>query len=290
MATDRLSPSRSDSLKFLSDEASDGEWAVFDDRGTLEIGHAESLGQRPCIVGWPGFDSCDKPMGERRANAFFIVALVNAFRAGELAARSETQPKDEGYPGIAHDLETMRGAAEEAATLIADMQPNPGSNHARVLLKLDRALKNAAPQASPGSISGEAKSRIADVPAVAAPGFDKNERVSTHWQGCGLDGGHRHYECLQREYRELSAKSANRRSDWRRRAEAEILASNVPIQGKYVGEILDIVDEAIKAPPTPELREVLDRYDRIVASAPVDDAEWDFVMTAAEYRMIRGTG
>lgn len=72
------------SLKKLSDAATEGEWGLFDDRGTLEIGHAASLGERPCIVGWPGFDCTDQPLKERRANARFIVALVNAYRAGLL--------------------------------------------------------------------------------------------------------------------------------------------------------------------------------------------------------------
>lgn len=36
-----------------------------------------------------------------------------------------------------------------------------------------------------------------------------------------------------------------------------------------------------------DLQEVLDYYDQIVARAPVGDTEWDFVMTAAEYRKIR---
>jgi hypothetical protein len=34
--------------------------------------------------------------------------------------------------------------------------------------------------------------------------------------------------------------------------------------------------------------EVIAYYDQIVAKAPIDDAEWDFVMTAAEYRIITG--
>jgi hypothetical protein len=33
---------------------------------------------------------------------------------------------------------------------------------------------------------------------------DKNERVSTHWAGCGM-AGERHYECLKREHREAMA-------------------------------------------------------------------------------------
>lgn len=36
-----------------------------------------------------------------------------------------------------------------------------------------------------------------------------------------------------------------------------------------------------------ELQEVLEYYDEIVSRAPLDDTEWDFVMTAAEYRLLR---
>ena len=78
-------------LKKLSEKASAGEWGVYYDSGTLEIGHVENLGQRPCIVGWPGFDSTDKPLAERRANAELIVALVNAFRAGRLTLSGDVE-------------------------------------------------------------------------------------------------------------------------------------------------------------------------------------------------------
>lgn len=81
-------------LKKLSDKASDGQWGVFSGGNTVEIGHAEKLGERPCIVGWPGFDATDKSHNENLANAQFIVALVNAYRAGELVStRPEVEPK-----------------------------------------------------------------------------------------------------------------------------------------------------------------------------------------------------
>jgi hypothetical protein len=52
---------------------------------------------------------------ERIADHEFVAELVNAFRAGELRfARSETGTT-EGYPGIAHDLETLRTALTEIA-------------------------------------------------------------------------------------------------------------------------------------------------------------------------------
>lgn len=89
-------------LKQLSDRASEGEWGVFDQSKTLEIGHAGKLGHRPCIVGWQGFDSTDKSLPECRANAQFIVALVNAYRAGELvSSRPEAGAKREWPHGEA---------------------------------------------------------------------------------------------------------------------------------------------------------------------------------------------
>ena len=39
--------------------------------------------------------------------------------------------------------------------------------------------------------------------------------------------------------------------------------------------------------PIPNLQETVDYYDVIIKNAPIDDTEWDFVMTAAEYRLLR---
>ncbi len=59
--------------------------------------------------------------------------------------------------------------------------------------------------------------------------------------------------------------------------------------GMSMARLAVIGDSMLSETPriTPELREVLDYYDQIAARAPVDDTEWDFVMTAAEYRKIR---
>lgn len=48
----------------------------------------------------------------------------------------------------------------------------------------------------------ECKKEIPNMPLSA-------RSESTHWVGCGMEGGHRHYECLKREYAELSARSAS---------------------------------------------------------------------------------
>lgn len=56
----------------------------------------------------------------------------------------------------------------------SDLKWSDAMNMAR---KAYRAAINAAPQGSPGSISGEAKSRIADVPAVAAPVYGHEHQI-----------------------------------------------------------------------------------------------------------------
>ena len=58
----------------------------------------------------------------------------------------------------------------------------------------------------PGMNLALSKARIARVcRAYLELSAPSSERVSTHWVGCGIEGGPRHYECLRREYRELSA-------------------------------------------------------------------------------------
>lgn len=54
-----------------------GPWALFEGdphSRTLEIGLPGKLGQRPCVVGWPGFDSNDLPLALNRKNARLIAA------------------------------------------------------------------------------------------------------------------------------------------------------------------------------------------------------------------------
>jgi len=79
------------SLKQLSDEATEGEWVLFDTARVLEISPAANPGESPGIVGWSGFDSTDLTHGENRSNALFIVELVNAYRAGKLV---EQRPEE----------------------------------------------------------------------------------------------------------------------------------------------------------------------------------------------------
>jgi hypothetical protein len=50
-----------------------GPASVYDFNRTLAVCiGATSNGKRPCIVDWPGFDSCDLPFEEQRANAHLI--------------------------------------------------------------------------------------------------------------------------------------------------------------------------------------------------------------------------
>ncbi len=53
-----------------------GPWSVYDGLGqTLAVCIGdEANGKRPCIVDWPGFDSCDLPFAQKRANAHLIAA------------------------------------------------------------------------------------------------------------------------------------------------------------------------------------------------------------------------
>lgn len=53
-----------------------GPWSVYDSFGkTLAVCIGKDAnGKRPCIVDWPGFDSCDLPFRQQRANAHLIAA------------------------------------------------------------------------------------------------------------------------------------------------------------------------------------------------------------------------
>lgn len=62
-----------------------------------------------------------------------------------MPSRDELAAFHDGYKAALADVVSEQGAlyeaASDAATLLADMQPTPTSNQAKVLAKLDRALK-----------------------------------------------------------------------------------------------------------------------------------------------------
>lgn len=60
-----------------------GPWSVYDGLGkTLAVCIGEEPnGKRPCIVDWPGFDSCDLPFSQQRANAHLIAAAPDMLAA-----------------------------------------------------------------------------------------------------------------------------------------------------------------------------------------------------------------
>jgi hypothetical protein len=63
----------------------------------------------------------------------------------------------------------------------------------------------------------------------------------------------------------------------------KLYAAPVPAAHPY-GTLRSLDDRRV---PHPDLQEVFKYYDNIIKDAPYDDLEWDFVMTAAEYRLLR---
>lgn len=57
-------------------------WCAFIKGGTISIeAGTRPKGNLPCVINWPGFDSCELPLKERKANARFIVRAVNSHPA-----------------------------------------------------------------------------------------------------------------------------------------------------------------------------------------------------------------
>lgn len=82
-----------------------GPWSVYKFGETLSVCiGAEPDGLRPCIVDWPGFDSCNLPFEERLANAHLIAAAPktaaqrdNLIAAVDQIKRAFGAPGDCGY-------------------------------------------------------------------------------------------------------------------------------------------------------------------------------------------------
>lgn len=66
-----------------------GPWSAYIGGGVISVCiGAIPNGKRPCIVEWPGFDSCDLPLAQQKANARLIAAapdlLAGCIKAVEL--------------------------------------------------------------------------------------------------------------------------------------------------------------------------------------------------------------
>ena len=59
-----------------------GPWVLFKSRKIIQvdIGY-EANGTRPCVIGWPGFDSNDLPFAQNEANARLIAAAPDLLEA-----------------------------------------------------------------------------------------------------------------------------------------------------------------------------------------------------------------
>lgn len=78
-------------------------WSVFimGDTVAIDIG-AKHNGRKPNIVNWTGFDSCDLPLEERKANARHIVHCVNTHAALVEALRALTPLVDRAVKMSGH--------------------------------------------------------------------------------------------------------------------------------------------------------------------------------------------
>lgn len=60
-------------IKTLASKASKGNWTPFTKRTTVAV--LIDNQSNNSIVNWPGFDSCDKPLPQQKANARYIAAV-----------------------------------------------------------------------------------------------------------------------------------------------------------------------------------------------------------------------
>jgi hypothetical protein len=103
------SSTRSDELKALSDAATPGPWGAFDSVNPHII-------STPLVKGvylYPEAESLDTPDGR------FVVALVNAYRAGELVVRSERGPSKSKMQEHWNALQHGEISAEDFACIVA---------------------------------------------------------------------------------------------------------------------------------------------------------------------------
>jgi len=77
-------------LRKAARKATSGPWSAFISKGgvtcAVDIG-ATPTGNRPNIIDWPGFDSCDQSKAMRKANARYITAANPATIQALLAKR-----------------------------------------------------------------------------------------------------------------------------------------------------------------------------------------------------------
>lgn len=63
------------SLRKLAEAATKGPWRAFTRNRTVSVSLPGKYGKTPCVVNWPGFDGCDLPLKQQKANARHIAAF-----------------------------------------------------------------------------------------------------------------------------------------------------------------------------------------------------------------------
>lgn len=89
-------------------------WSAFVSRKSKTIAVCigdDANGRRPCIVDWPGFDSCDLPISQKVANARLIAAAPELLQALQMARE---QLALEGYQAGGPTFEEIDAALYKA--------------------------------------------------------------------------------------------------------------------------------------------------------------------------------
>ena len=94
-------------------EHTPGPWSAFISGNTIAIDlGANPRGERPCIIGWPGFDSNDQTKATNIANARLIAAAPDLLEALQEACNS-IETTDNPFKGsLMHNQ--MRAAIAKA--------------------------------------------------------------------------------------------------------------------------------------------------------------------------------
>ena len=73
---------RCQELLEIAEKRTPGEWNRWSNGRTVQVGISANPAIKPCIVGWPGFDSCGLTIFRQKQNAKFIAACAGSAEAG----------------------------------------------------------------------------------------------------------------------------------------------------------------------------------------------------------------
>lgn len=98
---------------------------------------------------------------------------------------------------------------------------------------------------------------------------DEQQRIATHWEGCGAEGGPRHYECLLREYERLERELAEVKAAQSATERSAIIEECAQVMQRKHEELA----KRSYPPPTIllEMRDAIRALDRTSPSATADN-------------------